>query len=234
LPVKIARLLLVVALLSLSASVVLADGVDPLVGIGHGNGSTPITLTNPNPTFTLVTEKSSVCTITGDVCGVIPAGMPDAGMIPVFQNDLGQTIATLTIFLQNGSIPLNYQCNQSELTFFSTCTTVTVAGGTDVIFSGGTGVPALIFYPDGDSDDAPELCPAQGPTGPGCADDFVPTEFTVDIEGIITTTDATTNDLPPGITIQGSVNTTPEPSSALMLLVGVLAFALTKVVRRAA
>jgi hypothetical protein len=230
--VKIARLLLVVALLGFSASVILADGVDPLVGIGHGNGSTPIT--TPITAFTLVTAQSSVCTISGDVCGVIPPGMPDAGMIPVFQNDLGQTITTLTIFLQNGSIPLNYQCG--PLAFFSDCTTVTVGtgptGGTDVIFSGGTGIPALIFYADDDSDDS--SCQTLGPTGPNCADDWVPTEFTVDIEGIITTDGTTSNDLPTGITIQGSVITSPEPSSALMLLFGMLALALTKIACRAA
>ena len=231
---KILRLLLVVALLSFSASVILADGVDPLVGIGHGNGSTPITITNPNPTFSLVTAQSPACTIAGDVCAVIPPGMPDAGMIPVFQNDLGKTIPTLTIFIQN--IPmtaLTYQCNFGELSFFSTCNTVSVAGGTDVIFSGGTGVPALIFYPDDDLDDESCASVIPGPEGPpaACSDDFVPTEFTVDIEGIIS--GDPTNDLPQNLNIQGSVVTTPEPGSALMLLFGMLAFALAKVARRA-
>lgn len=224
---KILRSLLVVALLSFSASVVLADGVDPLVGIGHGNGSTPITVTDPNPTFNLVTAQSSVCTIAGDVCAVIPPGMPDAGMLPVFQNDLGVTIPTLTIFIQNGTTPLTYTCNDAELTFFAACTSVSVAGGTDVMFSGGTGVPAIIFYPDDDSDDS--SCETLGPTGSGCSDDFVPTEFTVDIEG--TPIDAF--DLPAGIPIQGTVVTSPEPGSALMLLFGMLAFALAKVARRA-
>jgi hypothetical protein len=227
--VKITRFLVLVALIGLTCSVALADGVDPLVGTKSGGGSTPITLTNPNPTFDLVTVQSSVCTIAGDTCAVVLSG-PDAGMLPVFQNDTGVTLTSITLFIQNSTTPLTYQCNTNETSIFANCSTAIVAGGTDVTLSGGPGVAAFVFKSDDDSDDS--LCQEVGPTGAGCADDFVGGEFAVDIEGIIS--GDPTNDLPAGINIQGTVVTTPEPGSALMLLLGMVALALTKVARRAA
>jgi hypothetical protein len=236
LPVKMVRLLLVVALLSFSASVVLADGIDPLVGTRSGGGSTPITLTNPNPTFDLTVVQDpgmvgapgpgTICSISGDTCAVDPA----TDMLPVFQNDTGVTLTSITLFIQNqtsGGPQLIYQCNTAETSIFANCTTAIVAGGTDVTLSGGPGVPAFVFKPDDDGDDS--SCQELGPTGPGCSDDFVGGEFAVDIEGILDGTD-----LPVGTAIQGTVVTSPEPGSALMLLFGMLAFGLAKVVRRAA
>jgi hypothetical protein len=230
LTVKLIRLLMVVAFFGISASLALADGVDPLAGIKSGGGSTGITLTNPNPTFDLITEQSSFCTIAGDVCAVVPSG-PDAHMLPVFQNDTGVTLTSITLFIQNTiGVPLTYHCNTTETLIFANCNAVVVAGGTDVIFSGGPGVPAFVFKSDGDPDDS--FCAEAGPTGPNCPDDFVGGEFAVDIEGIISPDH--TNDLPAGIPIDGTVVTSPEPGSALMLLFGAAAFGLAMLVRRAA
>ena len=237
--VKLIRFFVVVAFLGIAASLALADGVDPLVGTKSGGGSTPITLTNPNPTFDLTvvqdpgilgaTGPGPICSISGDTCAVDP----NTHMLPVFQNDTGVTLTSITLFIQNQPVnapQLTYQCNTAETSIFANCSTASVAGGTDVTLSGGPGVPAFVFRSDDDPDDS--FCQNAGPTGPGCSDDFVGGEFAVDIEGIIS--GDPTNDLPAGTNIQGAVVTSPEPGSALMLLFGMVAFALIKVARRAA
>jgi len=203
--VKLVRSALVVVLLGFSASVVLADGVDPLVGIKSGGGSTPITITDPNPTVT-ATAGTTGCIIAGDTC-----------VVDVFQNQTGSTLTNLTIFITTtlvGGNPLNFTCNDAETEafgIFGSCLATVVSGGTDLFFSGGTGVAPATFE-----------CPAEFE---GCF--FVGGEFAVDIEGTIT-------ELPPNTSITTQVITSPEPGSALMLLFGVVAFALTKVARRAA
>jgi len=208
--VKLVRSALVVVLLGFSASVVLADGVDPLVGIKSGGGSTPITITDPNPTVT-ATAGTTGCTIAGDTC-----------VVDVFQNQTGSTLTNLTIFITTtlvGGNPLNFTCNDAETEFFGifgSCVATAVAGGTDLFFSGGTGVAPATFE-----------CPEEVE---GCF--FVGGEFAVDIEGTIT--DGQPPDLPSGTSITTQVITSPEPGSALMLLFGAAAFALTKVARRAA
>lgn len=240
-PVKILRSLLVVALLSFSASVVLADGVDPLVGFKPGGGSTPITVNNPNPTFSLVVVQDpgpigasgpgTICTISGDTCAVVPPGQPEAGSLPVFQNQTAGVLTTLTVFIQDPTHMFNFVCNTNETAIFSSCSPpVSVAGGEDITFSGGS-VPTA-FVGDDDSDDA--ACLIAGPAGPLCSDDFNLSlgEFALDIEGIIS--GDPTNDLTAGTNISGATITSPEPGSALMLLFGMLALGLTKVVRRAA
>jgi hypothetical protein len=234
LTVKLIRFFVVVAFLGISASLALADGVDPLVGTKSGGGSTPITLTSPNPTFDLKVVQDPgtvgapgpgpICSISGDTCAVDPT----TGMLPVFQNDTGVTLTSITLFIQNNTPALIYQCNTAETSIFANCSTASVAGGTDVTLSGGPGVPAFVFKPDDDTDDS--SCPDAGPS-PACSDDFVGGEFAVDIEGIIS--GDPTNDLPVNTEIKGTVVTTPEPGSALMLLFGMVAFALTKVARRA-
>jgi len=228
--VKLIRFFVVVAFLGTSASVALADGVDPLVGTKSGGGSTPITLTNPNPTFDLTVVHDpgdgSICSFAGDTCAVVPTG-PGANMLPVFQNDTGTTLTTITLFIQNGTTALTYHCNTAETSIFANCSTAIVDGGTDVTLSGGPGVLPFAFRSDDDSDDS--LCQRVGPSGAGCADDFVG-EFAVDIEGV----PGVPNELPINTEIRGTVVTGPEPGSALMLLLGMVAFALTKVARRAA
>jgi len=226
--VKIYRLLLVVALFGISASAVLADGIDPLVGVKSGGGSTPITLTNPNPTVT-ATVGTTGCSIAGDTC-----------VVDVFQNQTGSTLTALTIFIPTTTVGgniLNFTCNNAETAasgIFASCNAAAVAGGTDINFSGGPGVPTavLTFVSDKDSDDS--QCPSLGPGGLDgmCADDFklLGGEFAVDIEGTITNG---SDDLPVGTSITAQAITTPEPNSAFLLLFGMLAVGLTKATRRA-
>lgn len=235
LTVKLIRSLMVVAFFGISASLALADGVDPLVGIKSGGGSTPITVTNPNPTFSLIVVQdpgdASVCSIAGDTCAVVPTG-PGAGMLPVFQNQTGSTLTMLTVFIANGTLPLTFSCNPAETSIFSSCSPTVVAGGTDVTFSGGTGVAPATFGFKGDDDSDDSFCQEVGPSGSGCSDDFgfIGGEFAVDIEGVLSDS---TSDLPTGTTIQGAtITSTPEPGSALLLLFGAAAFGLAKLVRR--
>src|SRR5258708_11040480 len=181
---------MVVAFLGISVPLALADGVDPLVGIKSGGGSTPITIAYPNPTFSLVVVQDPVgggiCSILGDTCAVVPAGQPGAGMLPVFQNQTGSTLTMLTIFIANGTVPLTFSCNPAETSIFSSCSPAAVAGGTDITFSGGTVAPATFgFKGDHDSDDS--FCHEVGTSRPGCSDDFgfIVGEFAVDIEGVL-------------------------------------------------
>ena len=223
--VKIFRFVLALALFGGTATLALADGVDPLVGIKHGGGSTPITITNPNPivTGTLVQDSGDgkTCTIAGDTC-----------LQEVFQNQLGKTLTNLTIFVTSPS-NLTFSCNEGETDIFANCKVSAVKGGFDFFFSGGSIASAtLTCVPDGDLDDLSVLllgCPNTLLN----ADDFkfVGGEFAVDIEGILTNG---VPDAPAGTTVTTQVITTPEPGSASMLLFGMLAFSLVKVARRAA
>jgi len=223
--VKIARLVLAFALFGGSAALAFADGVDPLVGIKKGGGSTPITITNPNPivTGTLVQDSGDgkTCTIAGDTC-----------LQDVFQNQLGTTLTSLTIFVTSPS-NLTFSCNEAETDIFTNCQVKPLNGGFDFFFSGGSVASAtLTCVPDGDLDDLSVLifgCPNKFLN----ADDYkwVGGEFAVDIEGILTDG---VPDAPAGTTVTTQVITSPEPGSASMLLFGMLAFGLLKVARRVA
>ncbi len=213
---KLIRLLMVVAFFGISASLVLADGVDPLVGIKSGGGSTPITITNPNPSFT-ATVGTTGCSIPGDNCA-----------LAVFQNQLGTTLTNLTIFIPTTMVGLNtlvFGCNGQETAIFTNCLATAVSDGTDLFFSGGSVLSqgTVFCVPDDDADD--ETCTPQT----GDPDDLQTAtgEFAVDIEG-------STTEIPSGTLIPTQAVTTPEPGSALMLLFGMVAFGLLKVVRRAA
>src|SRR6516164_8659785 len=96
----------------MSASVVFADGIDPLVGVRSGGGPTPITLTDPNPTVTAMAGTAG-CSIPGDTC-----------VVDVFQNQTGSTLTSLTIFIPTttvGSNILNFTCNSAETGIFNNC-----------------------------------------------------------------------------------------------------------------
>ena len=220
---KIARLALAFTLFGSTATLAFADGVDPLAGIKKGGGSTPITITNPNPivTGTMVQDSGDgkTCTIAGDTC-----------LQDVFQNRLGTTLTSLTIFVTSPS-NLTFACNEEETDIFAKCQVNPVNGGFDFFFSGGSVASAtLTCVPDGDLDDLTVLvfgCPNKFLN----ADDYkwVGGEFAFDIEG--TLTDGVP-DAPAGTTITTQVITSPEPGSASMLLFGMLAFGLLKVARR--
>jgi len=223
--VKIVRSLLVVALFACTGSLALADGVDPLVGIKHGAGSTPITITNPNPsiTGTLVQDpgNGSVCSIAGDTC-----------LQEVFQNQLGTTLTSLNIFITTPATNLTFSCNPAETDIFTHCSVSQVAGGFNFFFSGGS-VESAQFKCVGDGDWDDFLIPWLGcPNILTDKDDWkwVGGEFAVDIEGTLTNG---VPDAPKGTSITTQAITTPEPGSAAMLLFGMLAFGALKIARRA-
>jgi len=223
--VKIVRSLLVVALFACAASLALADDIDPLVGIKHGSGSTPITITNPNPsvTGTLVQDpgNGSICTIAGDTC-----------LQQVFQNQLGTTLTSLNILITTPATNLTFSCNPAETDVFTHCAVSHVTGGFNFFFSGGS-VESAQFKCVGDGDLDDFLIPVFGcPNILTDKDDWkwVGGEFAVDIEGTIT---GGKPDAPAGTSVTTQAITTPEPSSAAMLLFGMLAFALLKIARRA-
>ena len=223
--VKIVRFVLVFALFGGTAALALADGVDPLVGIKHGGGSTPITITNPNPIVTgkLVQDSGDgkTCTIAGDTC-----------LLEVFQNQLGKALTNLTIFVTSPS-NLTFSCNEGETDIFANCQVTPVKGGFDFFFSGGS-VASATFQCVGDGDLDDVLIRFLGcPNFLTNKDDWkwIGGEFAVDIEG--TLTDGVP-DAPAGTVVTTQVITSPEPGSALMLLSGMLALGLVKVARRAA
>jgi hypothetical protein len=196
-----------------------ADGIDPKVIIQKGGGSTPITLTNPNPSVTATSHANTEA----NPCFLASSS---ACISDVFQNRTGKTLTSLDIFIpavQN----LFFTCGDiSDLLFFDHCTSAIGHGGTSIFFSadgmhGFDGVTPAIFQcvPDLDGDDDGGK--------KGCNEDdfaWVGGEFAVDIEG---------SDLPPRTRITTQVITSPEPGSSMLILFGALAFGLFKVVRRA-
>jgi len=201
---KLYKLLFVVLGSALFSTAVLADGIDPQVIIKPGGGSTPITLTNPNPTVTAPAVANT---------GQCSSPTAPACVFDVFQNQTGSTITTLTIFIPTLD-SLIFSCGApSTLTFdFNTCNASNVTGGTDVVFSNSpgspfSGVPA-----------ATKSCEEE------FSDDctFTGGEFAVDIEG---------SGVIVGTVIPLTV-ITPEPGAALLMVFGALAFGLLVIGRR--
>jgi hypothetical protein len=132
---KLTKSLFVALASALFSTAVLADGIDPKVIIepGGGGSTTPITLTNPNPTVTApAVANTGQCTDPA-----APACVFDG-----FQNQAGTTITTLTIFIPTlGS--LIFSCGDaSTLIFdFNACNSSNVIGGTDITFSNSSGSP---------------------------------------------------------------------------------------------
>ncbi len=220
-----ALLLVTVALFSASAW---ADGVDPKVIIQKGSGSIPITLTSPNPTFGPLTAT------TGSFGNTPCLTASDACVSQVFQNQTGQTIHSLTIAI-NDLMGFSFQCGDpSQILFFSNCSASDNGSVTDLSFSGGTGIVAATQQCVVDTDPVlgaldkilfalPGGCQKWDP------DDykFVGGEF-----GVLV--DATATEGFAGQSVAGQTLTTPEPAAGIMVLCSALAFALLKLVRRAA
>jgi len=203
---RAALLLLAVAVFSASAW---ADGVDPKVIPIKGTGSTPITLTNPNPTVSAQAEAPNAANL---FCLGRVACVDD-----VFQNQTGKTLTSITMFFSASANPgLVFGCgDMTQALFFDNCNESSVSGGEGIILSadgknGFTGVASAVLGCVSDDGD----CEERG---------FVGGEFGVDIYG----------DLALGQNITVQVVTTPEPGAAILLLYGALAFGLLKLVRRA-
>jgi hypothetical protein len=222
-----ALLLLAVGLFSASAW---ADGVDPKVIPIKGSGSTPITITNPNPVVTATAQAPNAANL---FCLGAAACVND-----VFQNQTGKTLTSITMFFSSSANPgLIFSCgDMTQAVFFDNCNAANVSGGEDIILSadgknGFNGVAPATQQCVADSDPAlgaidkvlfslPGGCQKWDP------DDykFVGGEFGIDIYG----------DLMVGQSVTTQGITTPEPAAGLMVLSSALAFALLKLVRRPA
>jgi hypothetical protein len=210
---KISKFFMVVAVLVVSAACTWADGIDPKVIIKKGGGSTPITLQDPNPSVTAPAKKN--------IGQCFDASAP-ACVFDVFQNQTGNTITSLTIFIPTLN-NLIFSCEPGSLVFdFNGCTATNVSGGTNIFFFNSGpgslgGVAPAVFgcVLDGDeNDERHDDCDKKGYTGG---------EFAVDIEGA---------GVVRGTQIPLTAVTTPEPGSFLLMLVGALAFGLLGLVRK--
>jgi hypothetical protein len=210
------RLCLLIVTAALLSAATWADGIDPKVGIQGGGGSQHITPLNPNLNFKGTTGTTG-CSIPNNVCLVLD-----------FENDLGHAINSLTIFIQDNPKQLpnaTYECADGSSFGLHCADPVHISGGWDIVFSGGL-IPSACV-----SDNSPlaALDPVLWSLPGSCKvwdkDDYVGGgEFALDIESV-------NGDLPAGVVLQGTV-ITPEPSSLLMLVFGLLAFGLFQVVGR--
>jgi len=221
--VRPALLLFAVAVFSAAAW---ADGVDPKVIPIRGSGSTPITITSPNPTVNAQAQAPNKANL---FCLGAVACVDD-----VFQNQTGKTLTAITMFFSANLNPgLVFSCgDMSQAVFFDNCNASNVAGGENITLSadgknGFNGVASATqqCVPDslvdvGLSLISPNWCQKLD------ADDykFVGGEFGIDIYG----------DLAVGQSVTTTAITTPEPAAALMVFFSALAFALLKLARRAA
>jgi hypothetical protein len=195
-----------------------ADGIDPKVIIQGGGGSTPITVTNPNPTFSGTATQNSNCLSPTDAC-----------YYQVFQNQTGQTLHSLTINITDlaGFV---FSCGDlSQISFFSACSATDNGSVTSVFFSGGTGIAAAtkVCVPDNLIEQglallSPNWCtnPTWLKLDPDSLDDLQYTsasggEFALLIDG---------NANYAGQSVVGQTVSTPEPGTSLLVLFGALAF----------
>jgi hypothetical protein len=215
------RLLFVILTAAVFSAAAWANGIDPRVIIQGGTGSTPITLTNPNPSVTSTA-------VANNAQNNFPCFFEDSAACvqDVFQNQTITTIMSLDVFIPTVLVneeALVFTCGPfADVLFFDHCTNTIVTGGTHVFFSaddmnGFNGVPPAVLTCVPDSDDAEGSCDKDDQK-------FVGGEFTIDIEG---------SDLPAGTQITAQAITSPEPGTGLMFLFGVLAFGMFKLVRRA-
>ena len=196
LTVKFIYCLMVVAFLGISASVARADGVDPIVTT-KGCGGTTIcdaVILTPGQTTVNVTEQFT-CDLTGNCTA-------EDSVI----NETGKAIDTFTLVFDTLGGTLSYFCgeggsfsctNNGGGAFTFTGSSICSTDANDISIGEG-GV--VTFIPDGDADD-------------NC-------NFGVTIGLSATTTEGITN----GETVTATFSTpTPEPSSALLLLFGLMA-----------
>jgi hypothetical protein len=201
---KLVRFLPILVTAALFSSASWADGIDPKVIPLGGTGSTPITITNPNPVVTAMAVGPNAANL---FCLGAVACVDD-----VFQNQTGKTLTSLTMFFSSKDNPgLIFSCgDMTKALFFDLCTASSVTGGEDVSFlaDGMNGFKGVL--PAVQECEEEEECR------------FVRGEFGIDIYG----------DLKVGDSVTTQAITSPEPGAGLMVLFGALAFALFKLLRR--
>lgn len=202
---KLIHLLVVVAFLGISASVARADGVDPIVttkGCGGTTGTIcDAVILGPGQTSATVSETFSCSGTTSDTCLAAESVINDTGAsITSFE-------LTFTGATTSGGSPLAlvFSCSTAEGQLFS-CQSL---GNNSFLFTGASlcsGSPDTqddivdgVFTPDGDSDD-------------GCG-------VVIGLQGV--------NGVDPAPTVLNGATVTagfatPEPSSALLLLFGLM------------
>jgi hypothetical protein len=231
------RPLLLILTVAIFSAATWADGIDPRTIIVKGSGSTPITLTNPNPS---IGGPNGATPTVGSSNGFSCINPTDACYYQVYQNQTGVTLSSLNIAL-NDLTGFTFSCAITPQSIdFTNCSSSDNGSVTDIYFSGGTGVaPATQqCVPDTAIDKIAQAmgafnCTQQSSWNPLNLYDpddykFVGGEFAVLI-------DATANEGNfAAQKVTGSVVTTPEPGEGIMLLFGALAFGLFKLVRRAA
>jgi hypothetical protein len=205
---KLYKIFFLILAAAVVATAAWADGVDPKVIIQGGGGSTPITITDPNPTVTTPAQANTGQCFNKDVTQV-PACVFD-----VFQNQTGNTLTHLTIFIPTID-SLVFKCDPTTLLiFFNDCNSNGATGGTDVNFFNTANSPFA---------GVPTATPCNSDLEEECGMPFVGGEFAVDIEGAGVVT---------GTVIPVTVITTPEPGAALLMLFGAMVFGLFRLTRR--
>jgi|SRR5882724_2375715 len=186
--------MVVVAFLGVSASVAQADGVDPIV-FTKGCGGTTGKICDPE----FLTPGNTTLTVTEAFkCDAFGNNCTAEDSVV---NETGVAINSFSLVLDNLDGTLTYSCGNVESQFFA-CSPV--AGTTNAFtFTGGSN----------------SLC--------ADADDLSHGSFTPDGDecGVIISLSGTTGESLSGVTVTGTFSTasTPEPSSGLLLMAGLMA-----------
>jgi hypothetical protein len=205
---KISRWLLVAVVLGLVSSAAMADGIDPQVKLKGGSGSTGLfSLTDPNFSFTV-----------------------NGGASPqpfYFINATGQLVGEvdLLITLIGGTPPLTFTVDPANPYFTDASVTTLDTGQTLIRFfglnTGDFGYGGLPFATDLPS---PENCDGIH----SCFTETPGADFAVAFADNPGTLDLTNLPADQGFTVQGTLVATPEPSTMLLVLVGVVLLLLLK------
>jgi hypothetical protein len=117
---RIARLLILAAVVAMFGSVALADTVDPAIGVKGGGGSQVLT----GPTFSFTFTGTQGTTITEQDFDFI--------------NSTGSTVGEIDLLAPG---PLAYACADAS-TYFSSCAVTIMTSGQSLIrYFGGSGIP---------------------------------------------------------------------------------------------
>jgi hypothetical protein len=197
--VKITRLLVLVAFLGISGSVALADGTDPVMKLGGGGGSTP--LTGFSFDFTFAKTSSTQTTATFD-----------------FINNTGFVIGEVDLHATGTG--LGFSCDNTGDIYFNTCTPTSTTGSpADIRYFGlddtHLGIPFATTVTCGETEEFRDF-DNQSCTAVPVLSDFM---FTVNV------TDMTVGQ---SFDAAGTLVPTPETGTLALTLAGGLLFLLYK------